>query len=122
MKILVTGGAGYIGSHICVELIEAGHDVIVIDDFSNSKPEVLGFIKDITGKEVLLYEFNLLDEYKCGINCGVESVEDVANAIERLINDEALRVEMGKNSRKLGEERFDRKKSYKNIVNAIEKD
>ena len=64
MKILVTGGAGYIGSHICVELIEAGHDVIVIDDFSNSKPEVLGFIKDITGKEVLLYEFNLLDEYK----------------------------------------------------------
>ena len=41
MNVLVTGGAGYIGSHICVELIEAGHNVIVIDDFSNSKPEVL---------------------------------------------------------------------------------
>lgn len=50
MKVLVTGGTGYIGSHICVELIQAGHEVIVIDDFSNSKPEVLGYIKDITGK------------------------------------------------------------------------
>lgn len=64
MKVLVTGGAGYIGSHICVELIEAGHDVVVIDDFSNSKPEVLGYIKDITGKEVKFYEFNILDEEK----------------------------------------------------------
>ena len=49
MKVLVTGGTGYIGSHICVELIQAGHEVIVIDDLSNSKPEVLGYIKDITG-------------------------------------------------------------------------
>ena len=64
MQILVTGGAGYIGSHVCVELIEAGHDVIVVDDFSNSKPEVLGYIKDITGKSVKFYEFNLLDEEK----------------------------------------------------------
>ena len=50
MKVLVAGGAGYIGSHICVELLQANHEVIVIDDFSNSKPEVLGYIKDITGK------------------------------------------------------------------------
>ena len=64
MKVLVTGGTGYIGSHICVELIQAGHEVIVIDDFSNSKPEVLGYIKDITGKEVKFYEFNILDEEK----------------------------------------------------------
>ena len=64
MNVLVTGGTGYIGSHICVELIEAGHDVIVIDDFSNSKPEVLGYIKEITGKEVKFYEFNVLDEEK----------------------------------------------------------
>ena len=40
MKVLVAGGAGYIGSHICVELLQANHEVIVIDDFSNSKPEV----------------------------------------------------------------------------------
>ena len=41
MNILVTGGTGYIGSHICVELLESGYDVVVIDDFSNSKPDVL---------------------------------------------------------------------------------
>ena len=64
MNILVAGGAGYIGSHICVELLEAGHDVVVIDDFSNSRPEVLGYIKEITGKDVKFYEFNILDEAK----------------------------------------------------------
>ena len=64
MNILVTGGAGYIGSHICVELIEAGHDVVVIDDFSNSRPEVLDYIEQITGKRVKFYEFNILDEEK----------------------------------------------------------
>ncbi|WP_455683151.1 UDP-glucose 4-epimerase GalE [Thomasclavelia sp.] len=64
MNVLVCGGAGYIGSHVCVELLNAGYDVIVIDDFSNSKPEVLGYIKEITGKEVKFYEFNILDEDK----------------------------------------------------------
>ena len=47
MNVLVTGGAGYIGSHICVELLQAGHDVVVIDDFSNSKPEVLNYTQII---------------------------------------------------------------------------
>lgn len=64
MNVLVCGGAGYIGSHVCVELLNAGYEVIVIDDFSNSKPEVLGYIKEITGKEVKFYEFNILDEVK----------------------------------------------------------
>lgn len=64
MNILVCGGAGYIGSHICVELLNAGYEVLVIDDFSNSKPEVLDYIKDITGKSVKFYEFNILDEAK----------------------------------------------------------
>ena len=64
MNVLVCGGAGYIGSHICVELLNADYNVIVIDDFSNSKPEVLGYIKEITGKEVKFYEFNILDEAK----------------------------------------------------------
>lgn len=64
MNVLVCGGAGYIGSHVCVELLNAGYDVIVIDDFSNSKPEVLEYIKEITGKEVKFYEFNILDEEK----------------------------------------------------------
>ncbi len=64
MKVLVTGGTGYIGSHICVELLNAGHEVVVIDDFSNSKPVVLDYVKQITGKEVKFYEFNVLDEAK----------------------------------------------------------
>lgn len=64
MNILVTGGTGYIGSHICVELLESGHDVVVIDDFSNSKPDVLESIYKITGKHVKFYEFNVLDEEK----------------------------------------------------------
>ena len=54
MNILVTGGTGYIGSHICVELLESGYDVVVIDDFSNSKPDVLDSIYKITGKHVKL--------------------------------------------------------------------
>lgn len=46
MNILVTGGAGYIGSHTAVVLLEAGHEVVVFDDFSNSHPEVLGRIEE----------------------------------------------------------------------------
>ena len=61
MNVLVCGGTGYIGSHICVELLDAGYEVTVIDDFSNSKPEVLEHIKEITGKED---EFNILNEEK----------------------------------------------------------
>lgn len=61
MAILVTGGTGYIGSHTCVELLEAGKEVVILDNFSNSKPETAGFIGDITGKEIKVYETDLLD-------------------------------------------------------------
>ena len=61
MAVLVTGGAGYIGSHTVVELIEAKRDVIIIDNFSNSKPEVLNRIEKITGKRPKLYVCDLLD-------------------------------------------------------------
>ena len=56
MKILVTGGAGFIGSHTCVELLDAGYDIVVIDNFSNSKPDVLDKIKRISGKDFSFYE------------------------------------------------------------------
>ena len=64
MSILVTGGAGYIGSHTCVELLEKGEEIVIVDNFSNSKPEVLDKIKDITGKKFKFYEVDLLDKTK----------------------------------------------------------
>ena len=60
-KILVTGGAGYIGTHTCVELLNAGFEIVVLDNFSNSKPEALENVKKITGKEIKLYEGNMID-------------------------------------------------------------
>lgn len=62
MKILVTGGAGYIGSHTCVALLEAGHEVIVADNLSNSKIEALDKIKHITNKEVVFYQVDVTNE------------------------------------------------------------
>lgn len=64
MAILVTGGAGYIGSHTVVELLNSGKDVVIIDDFSNSKPDVLERIKKLTGKDFKFYEMNYLDREK----------------------------------------------------------
>ena len=61
MAILVTGGTGFIGSHTVVELLNAGREVIIVDNFSNSKPVVLDRIKQITGKTCKLYEADLLD-------------------------------------------------------------
>lgn len=62
MAILVTGGAGYIGSHTCVELLNASHDIIVIDNLSNSNHVSLDRIKEITGKDFTFYEVDLLDK------------------------------------------------------------
>lgn len=64
MRVLVTGGAGYIGSHTCVELLEAGHDVIVVDNLCNSKEIVIDRIKKITGKDIKFYKIDLLDREK----------------------------------------------------------
>ena len=66
MTILVTGGAGYIGSHTCVELLNEGHEVIVVDNLSNSSVESLNRVKQITGKEVLFYQYDLLE--KCALD------------------------------------------------------
>lgn len=60
-NILVTGGAGYIGSHTCVQLLEKGYNVIVVDNLSNSNPEVFNRIKKITGKDVVFYNLDCCD-------------------------------------------------------------
>lgn len=62
MSILVTGGAGFIGSHTVVELLESGEDIVIVDNFSNSSPDVLEKIKEITHKDFKFYEVDLLDE------------------------------------------------------------
>ena len=61
MAILVTGGAGYIGSHTCVELLDAGYDVVVLDNLSNSSEKSLDRVKALTGKEVKFYKGDILD-------------------------------------------------------------
>ncbi|MBE6921263.1 MAG: UDP-glucose 4-epimerase GalE [Ruminococcaceae bacterium] len=62
MNVLVTGGAGYIGSHTCVELLQSGYGVIVIDNLCNSNPESLRRVQEITGKELKFYEGDVRDE------------------------------------------------------------
>ena len=59
--VLVTGGAGFIGSHTCVELLEHGHDVVAVDDHSNSTPAALDRVAKITGRSVVLYEGDVRD-------------------------------------------------------------
>lgn len=71
MKILLAGGAGYIGSHTAVEMINAGHEVAIADNFSNSKPEALNRIKKITGKDFAFYEADL---------CCAEETEKIFSA------------------------------------------
>ncbi len=66
MNILVTGGAGYIGSHTLIELIAEGHSVVVVDNLSNSNPESLRRVESITGQKVPFYEVDIRDRVE---NC-----------------------------------------------------
>lgn len=94
-KILVTGGAGFIGSHTCVELLEAGYEVVIVDNFSNSKPEALNRIKKITGKDFAFYEADLLDlaalekifeENKIDAVIHLQVLKRLANLFRNLLN------------------------------------
>ncbi|WP_077623695.1 UDP-glucose 4-epimerase GalE [Sediminibacillus massiliensis] len=73
MTILITGGAGYIGSHTCVELLKAGFDIVVLDNFSNSHPESLRRVKEITGRDFNAYDLDLRNK------CHVEKVFEKYN-------------------------------------------
>lgn len=61
MAILITGGAGYIGSHTCVAMLNAGYDIVVLDNYYNSKPESLRRVRELTGKQFPFYECDILD-------------------------------------------------------------
>ena len=62
MTILVTGGAGYIGTHTDVELLNKGYDVVVVDNLSNSSPKAIDRVKEITGKDVAFYQGDVRDK------------------------------------------------------------
>ncbi|HHW31212.1 MAG TPA: UDP-glucose 4-epimerase GalE [Clostridiaceae bacterium] len=85
MSILVTGGAGYIGSHTCVELLESGEHVVVADNLSNSKEESLRRVMEITGKSLIFKKIDLLDQ---------DSLEEVfkENKIEAVIHFAGLKA------------------------------
>ncbi len=78
-KILVTGGAGYIGSHTAVELLDAGKEIVIIDNFSNSKPDVLENIKKITNKDFKFYEIDYSDREKLEKVFEENEIESVLN-------------------------------------------
>jgi len=85
MKILVTGGAGYIGSHTCLELLNNGFEVIVVDNLSNSKEESLRQVQELTGKKLSFYKVDILDH---------EALSDVFhnNSIEAVIHFAGLKA------------------------------
>jgi UDP-glucose 4-epimerase len=85
MAILVTGGAGYIGSHTTIELLQAGYEVIIVDNFSNSKPEALKRIKELSSKDFKFYETDLMDK---------EGLEEIFkdNKIEAVIHFAGLKA------------------------------
>ena len=85
MSILVTGGAGYIGSHTSIELLQAGYDIVIVDNFCNSKPETLNRIEELTGKKPKFYEVDILDRE------GLNKVFD-ENNIEAVIHFAGLKA------------------------------
>ncbi len=64
MRVLVSGGAGYIGSHMVVQLVAAGHDVVIVDNFANSKPTVVARLEALTGAHLPVHAFDLVDQEK----------------------------------------------------------
>ena len=79
MAILLPGGAGYIGSHTAVELLNAGKEIIIIDNFSNSKPQVLDAIKKITSKDFKFYKIDYTDRKKLEKVFEENNIEAVLN-------------------------------------------
>ena len=86
MSILVTGGAGFIGSHTCVELLEAGYDTIILDNLCNSKSESVNRIKEITGKDVKFYECDIRDREGLDKIFAENSIDAVIHFVDQTNN------------------------------------
>ena len=84
MAILVAGGAGYIGSHTCVELLERGYEVVVVDNLYNSSETALDRVQEITGKTLKFYKGDLLNR------------EDLEPIFENEANDAVINFEIGR--------------------------
>ena len=119
MNILVTGGAGYIGSHTCVALLEAGHSVIIADNLSNSKNETVMKIMDLADKEVTFYEIDVTDAQAIDIifrNYKVDGVihfaglkavgESVEKPLDYYYNNVVSTMVLAKACKKYGVNRF----------------
>ena len=79
MSILVTGGAGYIGTHTCIELLSAGYEIVVVDNYYNSKPEALARVRAISGRDFASYEIDCCDE--AALDSVMESHPDIDTVI-----------------------------------------
>ncbi|MEG2458135.1 MAG: UDP-glucose 4-epimerase GalE [Bacilli bacterium] len=77
MSVLVTGGAGYIGSHTAIELLEAGYDVVIVDNFCNSNPIVIDRIKELSGKMPKFYQIDITDRKKLEVVFEENNIESV---------------------------------------------
>ncbi|WP_341230101.1 UDP-glucose 4-epimerase GalE [Nocardioides salarius] len=77
MRVLVSGGAGYIGSHTVLALIEAGHDILVVDDFSNAKPTVVARLEALSGRHIPVHAFDLTDVDKTSHLFDTETIDAV---------------------------------------------
>ena len=81
MRILVTGGAGYIGSHTCLELLNSGHQVVVVDNLSNSSVEALQRVERLTGQSIQFYQADIRDEKALCAIFSAEKVDAVIHCI-----------------------------------------
>jgi len=91
-EILVTGGAGYIGSHTCISLIEAGYSVIIADDLSNSRFEVISRVQEISGQKVIFYPYDVSDELELEKIFQRHSIECVIHFAGKKAVGESVRI------------------------------
>src|SRR3954470_19318340 len=77
MRVLVSGGAGYIGSHTVVRLVASGHEVLIVDNFGNSKPTVVNRLEALTARHLDVHSFDLRDHDKTGRLCAEEKMDAV---------------------------------------------